>query len=254
MVSVVQVVLTEEHRCGIGTEHGLGSELSDEANDLFTKSRIVVDLAVGMPESVVSRQLQHLRRGSHLECPCPGKIFRPHLWICRALVPVRADENMHLASPVHPPRKRAPAGHVGIVGVRIDRERTARNRTEQLRQRSTFPLRLRGLGEQSHLPLEVTEVLETLVHRCKSQIRNLVRLPQMFEYRYADLLARDLVTRPRAALLPLVGRVSRAALRTQGGSCWRTSRPLPPSNGRTAHAGPNASRPRAGPPRPARRS
>ena len=132
---MVQVFLAEEDRGRVGAEHCLGSQFADETHDLLAqRSCVVLDLAVGMPEGVEARELEHLRRPASISSDAGlCQIARASRRIGGALVPVRADENVDLAPSAHPTREGAAARDVRIVGMCVDSERPAREPTRAAR-------------------------------------------------------------------------------------------------------------------------
>ena len=89
-------------------------------------------LTVVDAELVVTREPEHACRRRHLPRAPHRQLVRVDVGIGRALVAARGDQHVHLGSRTRPARERAPARHLGIVGMGIDGESRRRCLVDQL--------------------------------------------------------------------------------------------------------------------------
>ena len=127
VVVMVEVAVTEEDRGGIGAEHDLGAELPHVAHDRAAELLVVGYFAVGIAEVEVPGEAQERDRLGRLLDPQRGELVEIGAGIGLALVAERGDEGPHLRALLGPPRERAARRDLGVVGVRVDRERTRGN-------------------------------------------------------------------------------------------------------------------------------
>ena len=81
-----------------------------------------------MVEAVVTGEPQHRGGCIHLLRPAADQLSRVGRRVGGSLVPRRADDDVHLGAGPGPPGQRAPARHLGIVGVGVHREDLLRGR------------------------------------------------------------------------------------------------------------------------------
>ena len=193
MVTVVEVLLAEEHRSRVGTQDDVRPEPANGGHQLFPEAGVVEQFPVGIVQELLSGQPQHRCRLGRLRCSLSGEGGWINGRIGRTLVAIGAQQDVHLASGLGPAGQRPPTRHVGIVGMGVDPERPTGNFCHVvghghgfwLSGRSVLLARVvggstlalvvvthdlptgvlgrRGFGQEPYLPLKVICALKSLV-------------------------------------------------------------------------------------------
>ena len=189
VVAVVEVLLAEEDRGGVGTEDDLGPVTADGGHQRLAELGIVGQLAVGIVEPLLAGHADQGAGLGRLGRPLDGQGPVVDGGVGRALASVGAQQDVHLAAALGPRGQGPPARHVGVVGMGVDGQGLRRDTIQQLGHGLALrSLRGRRLGEEADLPAEVVHPLESLVDAGEAQVRHLVDQAEALEHRDPHLL------------------------------------------------------------------